>query len=230
MPLTTVLTNQVRPECTRRYEELVGKLAHEAQEKSEKWSWHAHQAAMGELGQYHFVSENENFQAIATRGALPELTARVLGPKETERWMEEISGCLLAQRYEVVTDRPELSYPPAQMDKPSPAAVVTAIRVRAGHQDACEELIRKIAEAIPKVDDAARMVTYQTLIGDLARYWTVRPIGDLGDLDKHRSPADLLNEAFGAAEGGLIFRTGLDAVDDVQRSILVFRPDLSNPA
>lgn len=228
MPLTTVLAVDVRPEGTRRYEELIARLAHTAQEKQEKWRWTAHQSAMGELGQYHFVSQTESFQAIASRGPLPEMIARVFGPQETERWMTEVSGCVLGQRYEVVTDRPELSHPPAQTETPLPLAVVTAIRVRAGHQEACEELIRKIAEAIPKVDDAARMTTYQTLVGDLARYWTVRPLNDIGELDGHRPPPELLNEAFGAAEGGLIYRTGLEAVESVQRSIFAHRPDLSN--
>jgi len=38
----------------------------------------------------------------------------------------------------------------------------------------------------------------------------------------------LLNEAFGAAEGGLIFRSGLQAIEQVERNIVSLLPDLSN--
>lgn len=40
--------------------------------------------------------------------------------------------------------------------------------------------------------------------------------------------AVLLNEAFGAAEGGLIFRSGLQAIEQVERNIVSLLPDLSN--
>ena len=109
-------------------------------------------------------------------------------------------------------------------------SVVTVLRVRPGHQDAAEELIRKLAEAIPKVDDPARLITYQSVIGDLRTLWTVRPIASLADLDRQLAPNDLLNKAFGSGEGGLIGRAGMEALESVERSILVLRADLSNPS
>jgi hypothetical protein len=107
-------------------------------------------------------------------------------------------------------------------------SVVTVLRARPGHQDAAEELLRKISEAIPKVDDPARIVSYQTLIGDLRTYWTVRPIRSLADLDQQLPPGELLTKAFGVAEGGLISRSGTEALEQVERSIMLLRPDLSN--
>jgi hypothetical protein len=71
-------------------------------------------------------------------------------------------------------------------------------------------------------------MTYQTVIGDLSRYWTVRPLESLADLDKRTPPAMLLTEAFGPAEGGLIFRSGLEASSVVERNIVAYRPELSN--
>ena len=40
-------------------------------------------------------------------------------------------------------------------------------RARPGHADALEELVRKVAEAIPKVDDPARISTWQSYFGDM---------------------------------------------------------------
>ena len=41
---------------------------------------------------------------------------------------------------------------------------------------------------------------------------------------------ELLNKAFGTAEGGLIWRSGTEAIEQVQRQIMAFREDLSNPS
>ena len=136
----------------------------------------------------------------------------------------------MSLRQTISRERPDLSCPPDRRDRGYPAAIVTVLRARPGRQEACEELIRKLAEAIPKVGDPARLVAFQTLVGDLAQYWTVRPLQNLGELDRQALPADLLNQAFGAAEGGLIFRSGLEAIDDVRREIVLYREDLSNPS
>ncbi len=38
----------------------------------------------------------------------------------------------------------------------------------------------------------------------------------------------LLTQAFGSAEGGLIFRGGIEAIEEARREIVVLREDLSN--
>lgn len=153
---------------------------------------------------------------------------RVLGEKKALEWMGEVFSCVESQRQEISQDRPELSYAPEGTDLTSPAAIVTVVRARPGQQDACEELIRKIAEAMPKVNDRSRIITYETAIGELGRYWTVRPMESFAELDQQLPPAVLLNEAFGAAEGGLIFRSGLQTIEQVERNIVSLLPDLSN--
>jgi hypothetical protein len=67
------------------------------------------------------------------------------------------------------------------------------------------------------------------MVGILSEYWTARPLEDLSELDDQLTPAELLDQAFGVAEGGLIYRTGLEANEEVQRQIVVYRQDLSNP-
>ena len=229
MPLTSVLSVQVRPDRFAQYEELVRDLAANAVKQLDAFHWTAHQTAYGELGALHFVSEDPDYAAIAARGDTRELILRVLGGDRGAKAMGKMLECIISQQATISADRPELSYPPEQVDRIFAAGVVTRIRVRPGGQDALEELIRKIAEAIPKVGDSARMLSYQVLVGMMGSYWTVRPLEDLSELDDQLPPAELLDQAFGAAEGGLIYRAGLEAIQEVRRQIVTYRQDLSNP-
>jgi hypothetical protein len=229
MPLTNVLSIQIRPERTQRYEEMLRGLAEKAVQKQDPGHYTTHQTAIGELGQVHFVSQDDDWQGLGARGTPEGVVMRVLGEKEGRRWQQEGFECAQSARQEVSIDRPDLSYPPEETRALHPAAVITLLRVRPGRQDACEELIRKVAEAISKVGDPARIITYQTLLGNLAQYWTVRPIQGLHDLDQQTPPPELLNQAFGPAEGGLIYRSGIDAIEEARREVVIYRPDLSNP-
>jgi hypothetical protein len=229
MPLMNVLSVQTRPDRWQHYEELVQRLAEAAVARKEENHWTAHQTAIGEIGAIHFASSNGDFAEIAARGTVAEMVERVLGSAEAEKFRAEVSDCLITQQSSISVDRPELSYPPTEEGRTFPAAVLTVLEARPGKQEACEEVIRKVAEAIPKVDDKARLMTFQTVVGNLSEYWTVRPLTDLSELDDQRTPQELLIQAFGPAEGGLIYRSGLDAMTRLQRSILVYRPDMSNP-
>ena len=232
MPLTNVLTVRVRPEHQLRYVDLVTQLAKRAQEKKERLQWTAHRTLFGTRGPLlHFVSEAADYAGIAARGAPPEMYERVFGPKAGTDWLREVQICTAEQADTLSVDRPDLSYPPERRSPAShPFALVSTIRVRAGGQEAVEELLRKISEAIPKVDDPTRIVAHQSVVGDLRDYWTVRPLRNLGELDRQRMPARLLTDAFGAAEGGLVFRNAMEAMQRVERSIVRYLPELSNPA
>ena len=230
MPLISVLSDEVRPDRLRKYEQLVASLAERAREKDDPWKWTAHQTVVGQrLGTVHYVTSNASFAEIATRGMPDQLITRLLGEKKGGEFLEQAGECILQQQQQVSIDRPDLSHPSIDDGRTAPAAVVTVARARPGHQDACEELIRKVAEAIPKVDDPTRLISYQTVLGDLAQYWTVRPLAGLDELDRSLPVPELLNQAFGAAEGGLIFRSGLEAIEQVMRSVVMYREELSNP-
>ncbi len=229
MPLMNVLSVQTRPDRWKIYEELVQRLAEAAVARKEEDHWTAHQTAFGNLNTIHFASLGNDFAEISSRGTVLEMIERVLGSAEAEKFMTETGNCVVSQESTISVDRPELSYPPAEEGRTFPAAVLTVLEASPGKQEACEEVIRKVAEAIPKVDDRARLMTFQTVVGNLSEYWTVRPLTDLSELDDQRTPQELLIQAFGPAEGGLIYRSGLDAMTRLQRSILVYRPDMSNP-
>jgi hypothetical protein len=224
-----VLSVSVNPARLRPYEDGVRRLAERAKQQRDAYQWRTYQVMAGQQGTIHFVSEVDDFKALAARDATPQsLVLRLLGEKDGAKLLDELLSCTQTSRYTISRDRADLSYAPERTGDPAPLGVVTLIRVRPGHQDAAEEMIRKIAEAIPKLDDPARIVTWQTVAGDLRTLWTVRPLRSLAELDQQLQPMDLLTRAFGIAEGGLIARAGHEAIEHVERSITMLRPDLSN--
>lgn len=228
MPLTTVLSVEVRPECARTYEQLCLKLAEQAKERGSSPNWTAHQGLFGAGNPFYFVVQSDDFAGLAASARVDETIQRALGDEAAGDWLQSASECIASQRHEVAVDRPELSYAPNGADPTAPFTLLTVVRARPGHQEACEELIRKVAEAIPKTDDTSSVVTYQTVIGDLTQYWTVRPLSSLAEMDHILPAPELLSQAFGPAEGGLIFRIGMDAIERVERSITIHREELSN--
>jgi hypothetical protein len=130
----------------------------------------------------------------------------------------------------VSVDRPDLSYLCGEL-KPGDAraASVTRIRIRPGAREAFEELLRKLAEAIPKLDEPAQLVTRQVVVGNTAEYLAIRPLRQLADLDVQRTPEQLLTQAFGPGEGGHVFRNGGDAIQEIERELVSIREELSNP-
>jgi len=228
MPLSSVLTVDIRAGERQRYLDLCQELSENARNKKDPFQWTTHETRIGKANRIHFVLAAADFTEIENNGTPEEMIGRVLGEKRALEWLDVSSACVESQQQEISADRPDLSYVPSETDTMAPAAIITVVQARPGHQEGSEELIRKIAEAIPKVDDGSQIITYQTVVGDLMRYWTVRPLESLADLDKHLPAAQLLNEAFGPAEGGLIFRSGLEAISAVERNIVVYRPELSN--
>lgn len=231
MALHSVLSVQVHPGAFVRYADRIQRLAEAARKQKEEFAWSAYQTLFGESLSFHFASTAESFEQLGARGSVPELVARVLGANEAPRFLDEVGGCIASERLTVGIDRPDLSYAADPIPlKDVQAAVVTRARIRSGAREAFEELLRKIAEAIPKVDDPAQLVTRQIVIGNTAEYVAIRPLRDLAALDAQRPPDQLLVQAFGAGEGGLIYRNGGDAIELIEREIVRAVPELSNRA
>jgi len=230
MALTIVNSIGIRPDRIGQFQAEVAQLAQAATDKGEEWRWTAHQTLFGETLVMHFVTLTESFAELEPLGTVEELWTRVLGDKKGQEGFRDTNECVQTVQHTISTLRPELSYPPDEIQPGAhPAAVVTSVRARPGQAEACEELIRKIAEAIPKTGDAARIITNQSVIGDLNVYWTVRPLRSLSELDEQLPAPELLNKAFGPAEGGLLWRTGSEAVEQARREITGYVPELSNP-
>lgn len=231
MALNTVLSVEVKPSEAARYAAHVERLASAARSKKEKFTWGAFSTLFGERTAFHFVSAAETFAALEARGTVPELVARVLGAQDAARFVEETGAHVVSQRMTIGVDRPDLSYVRSAIQPGSVrAAQVTRIRIRPGGREAFEELLRKVAEAIPKLDDPAQLLSRQIIVGNAAEYVAIRPLRSLADLDQQRTPDQLLVQAFGPGEGGLVFRNGGEAIEQIEREIVGYREELSNPA
>lgn len=227
MSLVTVLSVSVRPGRLRSYEEGVRRIAERAAEQRTAFHWTAQQVTGGALGVMHFSSVCADWAALGDRESPDLLIRSLFGDVEGRELVETLEDAAVAQRYTVSQDRPDLSYVPENAVALAPLSLITRIRVRPEALDAAETMIRRIAEAIPKTNDPSHLLAYQTLVGDLATYWTVRPLHEMAELDEVLPPSELLTKAFGAGDGAAIYRSGLEAIEHVERELALLRPELS---
>lgn len=230
MAMSTSLRTTVRMASVDGYEEAVKKLAEKARGDPATLDWVAYQAIHGPMGTYFFARQFESWKAIIESEPTAAMVRRLFPGQTGMALMEQLNEGMVSIESVVLQDRPELGYPADERDQPAPFLRRTRITVRPGGNDACEELLRKVAEAVPKVDDPVRFSTTQLLVGDLHQYGVVSPIDDPGELDAQRRVPDLLNGAFGPDEGGLIWRAGRDAIAAAYTDIWMYRADLSNRA
>jgi hypothetical protein len=223
---------RVRPDSFVAFEEGVAKLSKVAREKSYERPWIAYQVLYGQTGTVGFHTLHENWQNLGDQAIPAQVFEDVLGAEEGRRLYAAVNACLDQAESIVAIDRPELSHSePAGQGEPPSMMMLTRLRARSGGQEACEELIRKVAEAIPKLNDPTRFRAYQTLAGDRLSYAIVVPLEQgLGALDGQTAVPELLGQAFGSKEGASVFRSGREAIESMQTDIAVLREDLSNPA
>ncbi len=227
MSLLTVVTVSVRPDKIRPYEELVHSLAEKAKSGHEDFEWAARQEISGNLHTMHFVSQAEDWATLASRESLAVFACRVLGDARGRQFLDGVNECVISRISAVARQRLDLSQPPSAGAEHTAISMVSMLQVRPGGEDAGEELIRKVAQAIPLVKDPRRFIAYQAFTGNPRLYWTVSPLQDLGDLDRMLSPQELLQNAFGA-EGAMIYRTGFEAIERIERRLTILRPELSH--
>ena len=229
MPIISVITDHIRQDQLRRYEDRVAELATEARKREEGWRWTAHEVKFGPLARIYYVSRHEDHADVEKRGDPEALFKRVLGEKKGRRQLEETNECLVSSDRTLGVPRPELSYPQEPAQTIARISSLALVRARPGLQHVVEEMLLKIAEAIPKSGESASITSVQALTGDMLSYWIVRPLDRLADLDQQSVGRDLLIKAYGQNEGDQIFRSGLEATDQLQREITAYREDLSNP-
>lgn len=230
MALDRVTSVSLRPDRVLQFQEQVAGLARAAAEKDERWRWTAHQTIFGEGLTLHFASRAESFEEIEQQGDVNDLWIRAMGEDAAREGFARANESIQTLAQTISMERPDLSYAEG-LGSPAdhPYAVVTMVRARPGHTEEAEELIRKIAEAIPKVGDPARMLAFQVMFGEIGAYWSLRPLRSLEDLDRQLPAPELLNQAFGHAEGGLLWRSGTQAIEHARREILRYVPELSHP-
>ena len=219
---------RARPGSMVAFEDVVARLSKAAAEKDYERPWTAYQTVHGVIGNISFITHHENWRDLAQQAPPATIFQDLFGPEQGRTLFAEATACLDEMESIVAVDRPELSYSEGRLEQIPPFMQFTRIRARAGAQEECEELIRKLAEAIPKVDDPTRFTAWQTLMGDRLTYGVAFPLSGIGDLDGRLSPVALLEKAFGSSEGSLIYRQGRQAISELQTSVSVYREDLSN--
>jgi hypothetical protein len=227
MSINTVVRYRIRPDRIPAWENALADIAKRAHEESDPIRYLCAQVQGGELSSYDIVLPGETVSEAATREPAPALIARLFNSKEAARVMADTSGSILSAQSTILRDRPELGYPDEAGGGEMAAAVVTTAVVRPGHQEAVEELFRKVAEAIPKTGDVRRFSTWQPLIGDMRALHAVRPVRAFADLDQIGPIDELLVQAFGPAEGGLVYRAAGEGLESLTSQLMVLRADLS---
>jgi len=227
MSILNVIRYQIRPEKTLEWEGAIAEVTARANERNDPLLWNTLQIMAGKIGAYVIAIPSESFGAAVGMERADALVARLFESADAERLLVAVTSAIQSVERVILRDRPELGYPAEDDAGEMRAAVVTRAVVRPGHREACEELFRKVAEAIPKTDDVRRFTTYQPLVGDLRELATARPIRELTELDQATPVEGLLNQAFGAAEGGLIFRQGIEGFESLTSEVLSVRTDLS---
>jgi len=226
MPLLSIVTVSVRPDRLDAYEDIVRRVVDRAARIDDRARWHVQQVTFGEAGRLHFVQELSDWAELGRLERTDEVVLRMFGEDEGRPLLASLRACLLGSRRTVSRERPDLGTSAGDTVLPSAMSLVTILRVHPGGGPACETLIQRTAEAIGRVGDPTHLQVYETLIGDGRSYWTVRPIEEISELGEVLPPRDLLLKAFGD-EGLRIYRTGLEAVEHVDRQLTVLRPDLS---
>ena len=229
MPIVNSDVCHVRLDSISNFEEICANLSRTARESGYDRPWTAYQVLHGPVGVIAFHTMHEDFKSLGAQANPDQLFRDVLGESEGRKALNAANSCMTEIESLVAVDRPEFSYTDDAIPQPAPMLRLTLVRATSGGQEALEELMRKVAEAIPKVDDPARFQAFQTLWGDGMQYAIATPLRELADLDAQAQVPELLNQAFGAAEGGLIFRSGREAIQALETNLSVYREDLSNP-
>jgi hypothetical protein len=227
MSVWRIYEDWVKPEHLDTYEDKVKLLADRAASAEDPLHWAAYGTAVGDAGRFYYAIQAADFAELAARGTSGDLVMRALGQKEAAKWLREVRACLLQEQQTISMDRPELSFSRAPQTS-QPYALVTACRIRPDGREAFEEFARKLAESIQKMEAPGALMTRQIIVGDLHEYRLVRPLASLAELEHVTQASDLLNQAFGTAEGSHFFRTGTSAVERVERRVVELRKELSH--
>lgn len=230
MGLNRVTSISVHPGRQLEFQQRVAELALAASEQGDPWHWTVHETLYGERARVHFATRAESFEEIDAQGRDEELWLRALGEHHGRDAMLCAQKCIASVERTLSLDRPDLSFtddiaPPEEF----PYSSIVMAHAKPEQAEGCEELIRKVAEAIPKLGLTLKLFSSQVMFGAHGTYWTLRPVRRLADLDEEPSANELLHEAFGAVEAGLIWRHGMASLEAANRELVAYRPELSNP-
>lgn len=228
MSLISSLRINVRQSGLVRYERAVRRLVAATRTDKATAEWRA-SVSEGENGTtYGFVSTAASFAELSARETLPVFVRRLFGESAGDALLEELGADVQSSSSTIRRIHDDLSTVKLPLKETPALFFVTRLNVRSGGQAAIENVIKKVSEGAQKIGKPRRISVSSTLIGELGEYWVAQPMSAAAELDKHKSPGEVLVEAYGEKEGGAILASSAAVLERVTTMIAFTRPDLSN--
>jgi hypothetical protein len=228
MSLISSLRINVKQSGIVRYERAVRRLVAATRSDKATTEWRA-SVSEGENGTtYGFVSTAASFAELSARESLPVFVRRLFGESAGDAFLEELNADVRSSRSSIRRIHDDLSTMQLPLKEAPALFFVTRLNVRSGGQAAIENVIRKVSDAAQKIGAPRRVSVSSTLIGELGEYWVVQPMSAPAELDKQKSPGEVLVEAYGEKEAGAILASSAAVLERVTTMLAFTRPDLSN--
>jgi len=230
MALVSSVRVSVKQSGIARYERAVRRLVAAVRSDSAAAEWRASMSDGVNGITFAFGSMAESFAELSRREPLPAVVRRLLGESAGDAFLEELTADIQSSSSSIRRIRDDLSTLKLPLSlKEAPALFfVTRLKVRSGGQATTENTIRKVTEASQKIGAPRRVTVSSTMIGELGEYYIAQPMNDPAELDRQKTPGEVLVEAFGEKEGGAILAASATAIESVTTMLAFPRPDLSN--
>lgn len=224
---------QVKPEKRADFDALTKKMVM-ANRQNKGDNWITMETTYGPVNRVTFVSNRNSYAETETGSDMFYAAAvKAYGKAVTDKMFQEFSECLVNARSELRVRRWDLSSN-APTDPAAYAKMVgetrwlrtVTIRVRNGHADAFEGLLKDIKDAREKASPPVTTFVSQAVAGQEGTVYYVTTLENtMGGFDSTPSMQTILGD-----EGYTRFlKTNAEVVERADTAINRFLPDLSNP-
>jgi quinol monooxygenase YgiN len=224
---------QVKPEKRADFDAIAKKMV-TANRQNKGDNWIAMETTYGPVNRVTFVSTRNSYAETETASDMfYAASVKAYGKAATDKLFQDFNQCLVDGRSELRVRRWDLSSN-APTDPAAYAKMVgetrwvrtVTIRVRNGHADAFEALLKDVKEAREKTSPSVTTFVSQAVAGqEGTRYYVTTLENTMGGFDSIPSMQSLLGD-----EGYAKFlKTNAEVVERADTAINHFLPELSNP-
>ena len=220
----TVNVFQVAPGLAQEFEQVSMKFK-AAADKIKSPAYFGYSAAIGNSGQYAFVSPFNSYQEFATqRNVMAEVYEGEELAKLGQSFQESVSS---VDSY-VIVPRPDLGIAGPEFENPPEILLLIAVTVKNGMGPQFEAYLEKLVEATKATAPDLYYNAFQPGLGS-GPIWRFGIAQNWVDLDTQGKPIpQRLTEHFGKRNGERIYQDGQDAIESVEFTVSRVRPDLSH--
>ena len=188
-------------------------------------AYNAYSAAIGNNGQYAFVSPFNSYQEYATQR---NVMAEVYEGEELAKLGQDFQESVSSVDSYVIVPRPDLGIAPPEFETPPEILLLIAVTVKTGMGPQYVEFLEKLVEATKATAPDAYYSAFQPGFGS-GPIWRFGIPMNWVDLDTPGKPLlQRLTEHFGKRNGERINQAGQDAVESVEFTVSRVRVDLSH--